>query len=315
MVKRGILLMMFLAWGAAAVANATTGSRWLLAVGVQKFVDTRIATLAYTTLDADSLRDYFAADGVPAGHIKLLVNEQATKANILAALDTIRKEISPADTLFFFYSSHGVGDAQGHTYFVTFDTVIDELSTTALPMQLIKDKLENFGCENVILLADTCHSGGAKSLDRPHEESFNKLLRAANQKTRIAILTSSRTHESSLESPEWSHGVFTYYLLEGLSGQSDNYPADGQVSVTELFDYLLVAVPRATDRAQHPSARFSYNWPKEKTEDVRFGKVMSKTTARSLLGAGAEKKAPVAPAAAPENRPAGWENVINGPNP
>jgi uncharacterized caspase-like protein len=300
------------------VASAATGSRWLLAVGVQKFVDTRIATLAYTTLDADSIRDYFEADGVPADHVLLLVDEQATKANILSALDTIRKKISAADTLFFFYSSHGVGDAKGRTYFVTFDTVIDELDTTALPMQLIKEKLENFGCENVILLADTCHSGGAKSLDRPHEESYDKLLRAAHQKTRIAILTSSRTHESSLESPEWAHGVFTYYLLEGLSGQSDNYPADGQVSVTELFDYLLVAVPRATDRAQHPSARFSYNWPKEKTEDVPFGKVMNKATAKSLLGAEAEKKAPVpatGPAAAPQNKPGGWESVISGPNP
>jgi len=35
----------------------------------------------------------------------------------------------------------------------------------------------------------------------------------------------------------------------------------------------LLAVPRATDRAQHPSEKFSYNWPRAKEDTVRFGRV------------------------------------------
>ena len=248
--------------------------RWLLSVGIRKFADTRITPLTYTAKDAKSIEAYFRQDQVPDSQIYLLVDETATKENIIQALETIRDKIAPPDTFMFFFSSHGVGDNAGNTYFVTFDTVLDELSQTALPMQHIKETVQNFGCHNVVMLADTCHSGGVKSLKQQNEEDYNRIVRAAGKQTRVAILTSSRTHETSAESPQWGHGAFTYYLLEGLAGTADNFPKDGQGSVTELFDHVMIAVPRATNRAQHPSGKFSYNWPGKKEAAIPFGKVL-----------------------------------------
>lgn len=251
--------------------SEATGKRWLIAVGICKFADTRIPALTYCVADANTIAGYFKEDQVDPERVVLLTNEDANRDSITDALRHVADNISADDSLFFFYSSHGAGDNSGTTYFITFDTVFDELSTTALPMQTLKESIKEVNCRNIVMMIDTCHSGGVKSLGRQDEKALAKLVRSANKQTRIAILTSSRTHESSIESKKWQHGAFTYFMLDGLSGTADNFPRDGRVSVTELFDYVMVAVPRATDRAQHPSAKFSYNWPGQKDQAVKIG--------------------------------------------
>ncbi len=256
---------------------AAAGKQWLLAVGIINFADTRIPKLTYCVKDAEVLSDSFKESSGEQMEVILLKNEDATKAGVLASLDKIKSAVSPEDTVVFYYSSHGIGDKDGNTYFVTFDTNKDDLANTALPMQEIKTIASSLGSKDIVLLFDTCHSGGAKSLQQQNESSYNDLILAASKKTRMAILTSSRTHEYSVESEEWGHGVFTYYLLQGIKGKADNYPSDGKVSVTELFDYVMIAVPRATDRAQHPTSKFSYNWPGSKSTPVHIGSTLDKS--------------------------------------
>jgi len=301
-----------------APQESDTARRWVLAVGVCKFADTRIPQLKYCVADARSIVDYFRADGVPAERTLLLVDEDAGRQAIIRALTGIAEKIGPEDRFFFFYSSHGAGDAAGRTYFITFDTVLDDLAATAIPMQALKEAVKGINCRDVVLMIDTCHSGGAKALERPDEKALDKLLRTADRQTRVAVLTSSRTHESSIEAEELAHGTFTYYLLRGLAGESDNFPKDGKVSVTELFDYVMVAVPRATDRAQHPSAKFSYNWPGKKEQAVKVGRVKRIAPAGRAPAAAARSYAPAAPepAAGKVSRPTEeqgrkrWQSVV-----
>jgi len=288
--------------------NKAGGQRWIVAVGICKFADTRLSQLTYCVDDARSISSYFKSDGVPEKQIVLLVDENARKESVMASLQRVSDTISSDDTLFFFYSSHGAGDDAGKTYFITFDTVIDDLATTALPMQELKNAVQKIKCRDIVMMIDTCHSGGAKSLGRQDEKAFDKLVRTADRGTRVAILTSSRTHEISIESDRWKHGAFTYFMLEGLSGSSDNFPRDGHVSVTELFDYVMVAVPRATDRAQHPSGKFSYNWPGKKEQAVKVGQISTKRSSNSgsgWWGGNAEGKGQA------EATGEKWQNVID----
>jgi len=69
-----------------------------------------------------------------------------------------------------------------------------------------------------------------------------------------AVLTASNISESSHEDAKWGggHGVFTYFLLEGLKGKADRNH-DGTVTAGELFDYVMEQVP-AAEPEQHPTA-------------------------------------------------------------
>ena len=290
-------------------ADAAGGRRWIMAVGICKFADTRISPLIYCVADARSISSYFRVDGVPDEQIILLADEDAKKGSVVSSLKRIAEHIASDDSFFFFYSSHGAGDSAGKTYFITFDTVIDDLAVTALPMQELKNAVKEIKCRDIVMMIDTCHSGGTKSLGRQDEKAFDKLVRTADHGTRVAILTSSRTHETSIESDEWKHGAFTYFMLEGLAGASDNFPRDGRVSVTELFDYVMVAVPRATSRAQHPSGKFSYNWPRKKEQAVKVGQVAgggSGTAGVGWRGFGQDGKGQPGASGEP------WQNVIDG---
>jgi uncharacterized caspase-like protein len=76
------------------------------------------------------------------------------------------------------------------------------------------------------------------------------LARLAGGKGKI-IITASGPNEVSVENDDLGHGVFTYYLLEGLRGAADS-DGDGIVTVDEAYGYVSGAVPRATGQEQHP---------------------------------------------------------------
>ena len=76
------------------------------------------------------------------------------------------------------------------------------------------------------------------------------LNRISSGKGRV-IITASGPNEVSAEDDQLQHGVFTYYLVEGLGGAAD-YDKDGLVTVDEAYRYVSHAVPQATAQEQHP---------------------------------------------------------------
>jgi hypothetical protein len=62
------------------------------------------------------------------------------------------------------------------------------------------------------------------------------------------VLGASQVEESSYESPKYGHGLFTYYLLEGLRAQKD-------APIDKVFDYVKLHVTEdaaANGWKQHP---------------------------------------------------------------
>jgi len=87
----------------------------------------------------------------------------------------------------------------------------------------------------VAVILDTCHSQGA-------------LAEHIKEGTGRVILAASRTEESSYELPKYSHGLFTYYLLEGLRQQKDA-PLD------RIYQWVAAQVAREAEAngwKQHP---------------------------------------------------------------
>ena len=70
----------------------------------------------------------------------------------------------------------------------------------------------------------------------------------------VCVISAAGDREYSQEGKQWGggHGVFTYYLIKGLYGDSD-YNRDGYASMGELIPYISEQVRRATQNAQCPS--------------------------------------------------------------
>lgn len=245
------------------------GEHWAVVVGVSEYKDSRVPSLRYASHDA---REFYRWLTSPQGgryapaRVKLLIGEDATARNIRAALFEWLKQAIEEDVVTIFFAGHGSPespDSPDNLYLLPYDVDYNSLPSTAFPMWDIETALKrHIKAKRVIVIADACHSGGigesfnvARRADRglkviPVSSGIESLSKIAEG---ICVITASGDGELSQEGHQWGrgHGVFTYYLLEGLIGQADT-SRDGRVSLGELTLYVSQEVRRATKNAQSP---------------------------------------------------------------
>ena len=257
------------------VHAAPKGTIYLAAIGINRYQDMVVPPLKYAEDDALAVADYFRNQlGVPSENIFTLVGREATVRNIKKLLGvTLRRKVGQNDQVVIYYAGHGVAEFdaslsegdQVEKYLLPWDGETDGLYATALPMREVDYLSRRFVSERVAFILDTCFSGsaserntrartipaktGLRSFGRHLDDGFLKRMAAAKGKI---ILTASGINEPSHEIDELGHGVFTYYLLEGLKGQAD-LDDDGVVDVSEIYKYVSDKVPARTGNSQTPT--------------------------------------------------------------
>ena len=89
------------------------------------------------------------------------------------------------------------------------------------------------------------------SSDGALQELFADLRRGAG----AMVISSAGGAEYALEADQFSNGVFTFALLEGLRDGKADRDRDGQIRVSELREYVAARVQALTDGEQHPTSR------------------------------------------------------------
>jgi len=251
---------------------ATYVDRWAIVIGISTYQDKQL-NLKYAHKDAQALYDLLlkpSGGGFEKDHVKLLLNEEATTANITRSLRSFLKKPAKDDIVLIYLAGHGAPDIDrpGVVYFLTHDVDRKDISGTALPMREIDLCLrENLLAERVIILADTCHSGAFNQDSGKLAQGMNKrdvgtdsavinsyLQQMNKTKGGVALLTSAKEDEVAYEDDELEHGVFTYFLLKGMEGAADGAidgaRKNGIVTVGELFEYVRKNVQEYTEGKQ-----------------------------------------------------------------
>jgi len=248
----------------SGLASQVGRRKYALIIGISKYKNNAqgIRNLDYADVDAASLYEFLqkpAGGGFLRDDMLIIANEQATIARIREALTTFVAKATANDLLLIFVAGHGAPDpfAPQNLYVIAYDTSVTDMLRTALAMPDLRRYVEqNVRSKRVILLMDTCHSAGL-STELTRELGNNLaniyLEKLLYQEEGRAIITSSDVNEPSRESQKWGngHGVFTYYLLKGLSGSADKNE-DRLVTVGELFRYVRQEVRLETQFAQNP---------------------------------------------------------------
>lgn len=235
-------------------------------IGVSKYKSVR--PLRFADRDAVAFADYLRTQvGIPQENITLLLNEQATLMALKRVLGTdLRRKAGQQDTVIIYYAGHGAPETDATSqdedglekYIVPYDGDPADLYTTALPMREVETIFQRLSAERVIFISDACYSGatGGRTFltaSRRAVVSDAFLARLSKARGRV-VLTASRASEVSEEREDLGHGVFTYYLLEGLRGKAD-LDSDGVITVDEIYAYVSRKVPEATGQNQHPLKR------------------------------------------------------------
>lgn len=215
----------------------------------------------FAVRDAELFERYAVqALGVPSQNITTQRNATLSGLRVLfrAPGGWLAKQIQdPGKTdVFVYYSGHGAPDpTTGTSYLFPVDGQIDFLSETGFALDSLYANLGRLGVRSVTIFLDACFSGQAErgSLFR----GIRPVIKITPPKRRpnLTIFAASSGDQISSDYEEKRHGLFSYFVLEGLRGAADQ-DGDARISRLELQRYLAEKVPgpaRAKGRTQTPN--------------------------------------------------------------
>lgn len=241
---------------------------YLLIVGISKYPEPY--TLGLANKDA---RDFSHHMAKQAGRLytsaipKLLIDEQATRQNILDGLKWLRDSVGEKDAGVVFFAGHG--DNVGPNYFfipgdanafpakgemksaADFDAWKkknaqsvwvpgDEIAKTLLSLK-----------GRTVFFVDTCHSGNLARQANRQSSDMTGALNSMDDEKGVLIFASSTSRELSQEDSAWGNGAFTKAIIEGIKGEADK-DKSGLIRPSYLSAYVNDRVRKLTNNEQRP---------------------------------------------------------------
>jgi len=141
-----------------------------------------------------------------------------------------------------------------HSKDLPHDADEQNLKGTCLNWNEIANVLSKLPCRTLMFL-DTCHSGALGATLASNSEyvkNTEALREMGSNEVGVVIMSGSTGEESSLESEEWEHGVFTLSLIEGLRDKKADLKKDGLIYLRELDLFVSDNVYELTGGKQNP---------------------------------------------------------------
>jgi hypothetical protein len=246
------------------LAHAQSASRSALIVGVSVYSSSDIATLEGVPFDMDSARQIARAMGIPDSRMTVLRDAQATKRNIVEALEKLSAEVSEGSRVFVYFSGHGTrwweenlkGCREGLLAYDRETLTNEEIAQRTRRMGEVADK--------VVVLFDACHSDGVTA-NRPRARSVasgrltpkfflkagadaDACSRPTNLRARSVVaeatklgalqenyvqITSARADEVSFDEPG-KGGLATQGMRQCLLSKASDRDGSGASSIEEI---------------------------------------------------------------------------------
>ncbi|MCA9867681.1 MAG: caspase family protein [Anaerolineales bacterium] len=194
----------------------------------------------------------------PADNVRLLTGPDASREGIYAGLSWLKERLaadrSDNATAVLFYSGHGVVNEDDNSYyFLPYDMRLPMLDSL-LRADEVAAEIEMVRPRRMLVILDCCHAGGMgiKGDDPLVSEGISKAAAPAEARSVVAlmqgqgraVLSSSTAAESSYVRSDRKMSIFTYHLVEALTGHAQPEGAT-DVLVSDVMGYVSRAVPRS----------------------------------------------------------------------
>jgi hypothetical protein len=264
---RGVRSKVFqpLATGIVGEPIPSTGERYAIIVGLANYTgtvnDLCILSSKTDVLDAsifsmsdprfycqdydslhmrDTLIDQYGYDPL---NITILRDGEATKANILLAMDALRSKLDGDDEVTFFYSGHGVsGTYYGMTDSEKTDEAIYTYDNNFLWDDELKQWANSLSSYRQAYIFDMCLAGGMNDIAGTNRSLAMSSLETQNS---LTYTLGGGTYANGIA---FSEGLFSHYfvvegMINNLADKSNLLStSDNQVVLEEAFSYAYPIV-------------------------------------------------------------------------
>lgn len=231
--KKYVILLLLMVAGLEAAAR----QMYVVTVGISDYL--YISDLKKCMTDAEDFGKLYRTH---TPEVYALLGDKASRTNIISTMSQVFGRAQEDDVIIFFFSGHGnksglaaydMGGPQGNP---------------PLSYEDIQNVLKQCRAKTKLLFIDACHSGTAREDGTPElREEWSSMI----EEHKVMLFLSSRTGETSLESPVDRNGMFTKHLLRGLKGGADA-DKDRNVTARELFTFVSTRVKSESQDRQHP---------------------------------------------------------------
>jgi hypothetical protein len=249
---------------------------WVVVVGVASY--RHIPGLNYTDDDAYRMYAFYKSPeggSLPDGQVRVLIDEDATRSNVMQAMNEVYMQAASNDAIVFYFSGHGARSA-----FITQEYNGMSTDNKGLLMHReIQAVFDKSPARFKYVIADACHSGNwaQRETQSAYYQTFEESGGAP------VLLLSSMGDEYSIENSGIRQGVFSHFLIRGLKGEADTNH-DQVVSISELYRYVDSNVVAATNHRQNPvlSGNYMNNPPVSVVRKMSFNAAKSEVMISAL---------------------------------
>lgn len=228
-------------------------------IGVEKYKDS-VPDAQYAANDAKMFKGFAnKVLGVPIDKIKVLTNEEANLLDTKVVFEGWlpgRMKDNESD-IYLFYSGHGLANIKDNDlYLLPYDGKPDYLNLSSLKRNEIFQNINKYNPKSVTVFLDTCYSGQTRDEEVLLASAKPIVLDVEEEDipTNFTVFTASANNQIASSFKEAGHGLFSYYMMQGLEGKADTNN-DQKITANELFVYLSTNVSKKAQsigRIQQP---------------------------------------------------------------
>ncbi|MDD5299441.1 MAG: caspase family protein [Gallionella sp.] len=222
-------------------------SMHVFAVAVEKYQDNKIPDVIFAENDATAFVSAWNSLGVDHGNCTILLSQKATLTTIRSNLKRFLKNLMKDETAIIFYAGHGLS-VNGESYITAHDSQPEDYPSTSLPLNELFQLVKKSQSKRVMIFLDSCHSGLPITSDMrsitSHMTDAEIEYFCHDSEFHVGF-ASCKDDEVSWPSTHHKHGIWTYCLLQALTGKAKDAFHDKHLITSEsLQNYLIDEIPR-----------------------------------------------------------------------
>ena len=187
---------------------------------------------------------------MPSDDVNVLTIKDSA-ASLTAISEELRytiRNLAEDDLFIFYYAGHGFHGASGNRL-SAFDTNSTNIESTTLSMRdNLLEPLSNSNCRKALVFVDACAAEFKQIVDSRDvitNLETDEVEAFLDSGWYLGVFLSFSPGEKSYPSKILGHGIWTYFLLEALSGRADRALMRNRwLTDVSLRDYLRDEVPR-----------------------------------------------------------------------
>jgi hypothetical protein len=208
---------------------------YLLSIGIGSYRDQQLSIRKYAAADAELLTNYFQSlGGLPASNVRLLQDWKALRPDIdEALLDWLPGHMNKEAVVIVYFAGLAMVSPNGEVFLVPYDGTLVSPSRS-YPLKDFEAALTRLKAKQTIFVFD----GMIARLGATADPRLKPVVPQWNPPGSSTVhLIATNGVGRVVEDEDHRHGLFTYYFLRALRGESD-VNRDGEVTLGEAVAYL-----------------------------------------------------------------------------